>query len=208
MKKKLVFGTSNPSKILQVRAVLADLGIDIEGSNLEVQVEEDGATAQANAVKKALAYAAAGPGDTFLAMDNALYLEGLPPERQPGMYVRRLPGVVRATDEQMIQHYAAIVHELGGGAESIGGHWEFGVAIVTAEGNLFQDTIRSPRRFVAVPSPKAVPGYPLESIQIEPESGAYISEMSPDEQDNFWRRAIGAPLAAFIQRSLPDWVEK
>ncbi len=42
-------------------------------------------------------------------------------------------------------------------------------------------------------------GYPLESIQIDPQSQKYISEMTQDEQNNFWQKAIGQPLLEFVQ---------
>ncbi|MFL5802701.1 MAG: hypothetical protein ACJ8CR_13285, partial [Roseiflexaceae bacterium] len=45
-------------------------------------------------------------------------------------------------------------------------------------------------------------GYPLESLQIEPEGGKYISEMTSEEQDAFWQRIVGKELCLFV-RGLP-----
>jgi len=43
-----------------------------------------------------------------------------------------------------------------------------------------------------------IPGYPLESIQIDPASGAYLSEMPPEEQAIFWQQKIGRELCEFL----------
>lgn len=57
--KEIIFGTTNPAKIIQAQAALDQLGIVVRGlvgfENLP-KVVEDGATAQENARKKALAY--------------------------------------------------------------------------------------------------------------------------------------------------------
>ena len=60
--------------------------------------------------------------------------------------------------------------------------------------------IVSRRIFVSVPSPKLVSGYPLESLQIDPASGRYLSEMSQGEQDAFWQKTIGTELCDFVSK--------
>ena len=45
-----------------------------------------------------------------------------------------------------------------------------------------------------------IPGYPLESLQIDQASGKYISDMTDAEQEEFWQRAVGEELCAFVQR--------
>ena len=46
------------------------------------------------------------------SMDDNLYLEGIPKEKQPGMYVRRVNGK-RLTDEEMIEYYSKLAHDYG-----------------------------------------------------------------------------------------------
>jgi hypothetical protein len=67
-------------------------------------------------------------------------------------------------------------------------------------GRCFETTILSPRTFVSAPSTTMMPGYPLESLQIDPASGQYISEMSPREQAAFWQRTVGRDLCAFLRQ--------
>lgn len=197
--KEIVFGTTNEAKIKQVRGALVPAGIAVEGvkdKSILPEVVEDGKTASENARKKSLAYAKA-LGRTVFSMDNALYFEGLPAERQPGLNVRRINGTSeRPTDEQMLEYYSKLIGELGG---RINGYWEFGICIANPQGEYEETLIKSPRIFVSEPSKSMVVGYPLESIQIEPESGRYIAEMSQDEQDLFWQNAIGKPLVEFVQ---------
>lgn len=198
--KELIFGTGNQAKIQQVQSVLGD-SVRVRGVNefdIDIKVREDGKTAQENARKKATAYASALRRTVF-AMDNALYLKGLADNEQPGLYVRRVGGVERLTDQEMIESYRALIASQG---EQIEGYWESGVSIARPDGTSVEDSIISPRIFVAKASDRMVPGYPLESIQIDPETGKYISEMSAEEQSRFWQQNIGEPLSRFIQANL------
>jgi inosine/xanthosine triphosphate pyrophosphatase family protein len=199
---EIVIGTSNPAKKQMIRSALLSLRLAVRGVDdygIALDVEEDGATAQANARKKALTYAQA-LGRPVLSMDNALYLHGLADAEQPGIHTGRIGGRPRrASDEELLAHYAALIERLG---SQIDGHWEFGVCFATEDRRIFETTIISPRTFVSTPSPAMMPGYPLESLQIELESGKYISEMTPAEQEDFWQRVVGVELCAFV-RGLP-----
>ncbi len=196
--KEIVFGTTNEAKIKQVRGALSSTGIEVIGVLKESlpEVIEDGKTAIENARKKALAYAKV-LGRSVFSMDNALYLDGLSPERQPGLNVRRINGYSdRPTDEQMINYYSQLIASLG---NKVDGYWEYGVCIANPDGDYRETIIRAPRIFVDTPSPMIQPGYPLESLQIDPASGKYMSEMSQTDQDDFWQKAIGQALLEFVQ---------
>lgn len=197
--KKLIIGTTNEAKVRQIRGALASIRIEIggvESKELLPELVEDGKTALENARKKALVYARA-LDKTVLSMDNALYLEGLEDSKQPGLNVRRIPGSTeRPSDEELLNYYSKLIGSLG---ERVKGHWEFAVCVANSAGKIWETAIISPRIFVSRPSEKMIPGYPLESVQIDPETGQYISEMSPAEQDSFWQKNIGAELYRFIQ---------
>jgi hypothetical protein len=98
-----------------------------------------------------------------------------------------------------LEHGVALIASLGGKAT---GHWEYGVCISTPEGAISETTIKTPRIFTSIPSDTSVPGYPLESIQIDPETGKYISELTTEEMAAFWQRTLGAPLCAFVNKVL------
>lgn len=195
--KELVFSTGNRAKVQQVQGALGGniLVRGIGEFNVNIDVEEDGKTAQENARKKAVAYAKA-LGQTVFAMDNALYFKGFNDDEQPGLFVRRIGGIERSSDQEMIESYAKLVKSRG---ERLEGWWEFAVSIAQPDGTSIEESIISPRTFVAEASKKIVPGYPLESIQIDPKTGKYVSEMSDKEQALFWQQNIGKPLSQFVQ---------
>jgi len=94
----LLLATTNHGKIIQLRALLADLPIEIvtpADINLSLDVVEDGATYAENAVKKAIAFARAS-GLTSLADDSGLEVDAL--EGAPGLYSARYSPNLNATD--------------------------------------------------------------------------------------------------------------
>ncbi|MEJ0073576.1 MAG: non-canonical purine NTP pyrophosphatase [Candidatus Saccharibacteria bacterium] len=197
----LVFGTTNPAKVLQIQGALAGTNVHIEGLSPDevIDVPEDGDTAEVNARIKATAYAK-HLGRTVFSMDNALYFDNLPDTEQPGLHVRRLGGTdIPATDEDMVAHYAAFVEQHGGRMTA---SWRFGVAIARADGSCNSMTIRSPRIFTGTPSEQRVSGYPLESLQLEPSSGKYLAELSEEDQAAFWQQTIGREIAEFVENHI------
>lgn len=196
--KHITVGTINPAKIKQIRDALSLKNIEVEGLPPDMKFEsikEDGATAQENARKKALFYSIR-LNKAILSMDNALYFDGLKPEQQPGLNVRRIAGRDdRPTDEELTDHYKKLIIGLG---KQINGHWEFAFCVAYPDGTIKETTIISPRIFVSESSDKVIPGYPLESLQIDPKSNKYTSEMTPDEQNAFWQKTIGVPLCKFV----------
>ncbi|MEK7065020.1 MAG: non-canonical purine NTP pyrophosphatase [Patescibacteria group bacterium] len=193
--KEIIFGTTNPAKIIQAQAALDLLGIKVRGlagfENLP-KVVEDGETAQENARKKALVYCKA-IGQVVLSMDNALYIDGLNEEEQPGIHTGRIPGFVeRPDDEQLIKYYSALFEKHGG---ELSGHWEFALCLAWPEGRIKEITAIPPKRiFTSHVCSKRLAGYPLESMQIDPETNKYIAEMTKEEQDKFWLGSVGKEL--------------
>jgi inosine/xanthosine triphosphate pyrophosphatase family protein len=195
--KEIIYGTSNPAKVAQVRDVLEPIGFMVKGLadfNSEITVEEDGTTAEENAVKKAVAYA----GELsmpVLSMDVALYFNDLPDDKQPGLHVRRISGKARPSDQEMLDSYAALAASMG---DRIEGCWRYAFALAWPDGRKVSFTHDTPRIFVSKPSNKVVEGFPLESLQIDPISNKYISEMEKEVLADFWRDSIGIPLAQFV----------
>ncbi|TSD03073.1 MAG: Ham1 family protein [Parcubacteria group bacterium Athens0714_16] len=198
--KTLIIGTQNQAKVKQIAGALFELPITVEGLPYKIcDVEENGLTPQENAKIKAKHYSKS-LNRIVLSMDNALYLDGLSDEEQPKMNVRRILGRTdRPTDDELLKHYISVVDKLGG---KINGRWEFAICIADNGKILKGTTIVSPRIFVSKPSNNIVNGYPLESIQIDPETEVYISEMSQEEQDKFWQKVIGKQLCEFVQSIL------
>ncbi len=197
----IIVGTTNKAKLKQIGDALAPIGVEVIGiesvKNLP-DVLEDGISAQENARKKAVAYAQV-LNQRVLSMDNALYLSGLAPEVQPGTHVRRIDGNERATDDELLSYYQKLIHVLG---DKVEGYWEFAICIADPNGSVYETTVKTPRVFTSERSSKIVNGYPLESIQINPESGVYLADMTPQEHATYWQQAIGTELCVLVKSVL------
>lgn len=199
--KEIIYGTSNPAKVAQVRDVLEPLGFVVKSLadfNSKITVDEDGETAEENALKKAAAYSKE-LNMPVLSMDVALYFNDLPEDKQPGLHVRRINNdESRPSDEEMLAYYANLAASMG---DQINGYWRYAFALAWPDGRQVSFTRDTSRIFVSKPSPIIVEGYPLESLQVDPETGKYISEMSKEEIAAFWQNLMGAPLARFVNEN-------
>lgn len=112
---KLLFATTNPAKIKRYKSRLAENGIElitIKDLDLKLDINENGKNALENAYIKAKTYYDATKIIT-IGMDDNLFIEELPQEKQPGTHVRRVNGKV-LTDEEMIEYYSNLAKEYGG----------------------------------------------------------------------------------------------
>ena len=126
MKKQVYFPTNNIGKYERYKRSFENLSIeynryfiDTNGNELKVDVIEDGKTLEENAKKKAKAYYdeykkyITDSNFCIITTDEALYIDGLKDEKQPGLFVRRFNGLdaKRATDEEVVERYTAIFLE-------------------------------------------------------------------------------------------------
>ncbi len=112
---KVLFATTNPAKVKKYKAELEKRGIELitlKDVDVKLNVVESGKNALENAYIKAKAYYDVLKMPT-IGMDNNLFIEELPEEKQPGTYVRRVNGK-ELNDEEMIEHYTQLVRENGG----------------------------------------------------------------------------------------------
>lgn len=89
---KVLFATKNPAKVKRYADKLKKHGIElITGKDIEVDIKpnENGKNAIENAFIKAKAYYDE-TGIISIGMDDNLYIEGIPENKQPGNYVRRV----------------------------------------------------------------------------------------------------------------------
>lgn len=99
LQNKLLFGTNNPGKLKELRALLSCLpdveGLSTEQVGIQFSVDESGSTYQANALLKAEAYSAAS-GLPCLADDSGLEVEAL--GGAPGLHSARFSPMPGAGD--------------------------------------------------------------------------------------------------------------
>lgn len=178
---EILFATTNPAKIKKYASKLQDKGINVltlKDIDLNLKVEETGKDAIENAYLKAKAYFDA-TGIISIGMDNNLYIEELPEEKQPGTYVRRVYGK-ELTDEEMIQYYTNLVKENGG---KLTAKWVYGMVIYNGKETKQYTWAKEHFYFVGKPCEKRTPGYPLDSISIMPEYNKYFVELTQEEKN-------------------------
>lgn len=176
---KILFATTNPAKIKKYKDELKKNNIDlitIKDLNINIDVEENGKNAIENAYIKAKAYYDA-TGIVTIGMDNNLFIEELPEDKQPGTHVRRVNGK-NLNDEEMIEYYTNLVKEYG---EKLTAKWVYGMVIYNGKEAKEHTWSKEHFYFVSEPCQIRNPGYPLDSISIMPEYNKYFVELTEEE---------------------------
>ena len=181
--KKVLFATGNPSKAKRFSKGLLDKGIEVitlKDIEKDIEINEDGKNAIENAIIKAKAYAEVVDMPVF-AMDDNLYLENVPEEKQPGVFVRRVNGK-RLTDEEMLQHYTGLVKEYGKEGK-LDCKWVYGMAVINEKKEISTYTWeKGGFYFVEKISDKIRAGYPLDSISINKKLNKYFTDITPEDK--------------------------
>ena len=200
--KEILFATGNKSKAKRfTKGLLAnDIKVlTLEDVPINIEVEENGTTAIENALIKARAYAKETNLPVF-AMDDTLYLENVPEDKQPGMYVRRVNGK-RLTDEEMIEYYSNIAKEYGTNG-LITGRWIYGMALIS-NGHEYTYTWSKENFYItSTPSKIINPGYPLNTISINIKLNKYFTDMT--EEDKLLVQEDESHVVDFLVNSITD----
>lgn len=200
--KEILFATGNKSKAKRfTKGLLAnDIKVlTLEDVNINIKVEENGTTAIENALIKARAYAKETNLPVF-AMDDTLYLENVPEDKQPGMYVRRVNGK-RLTDEEMIEYYSNLAKEYGTNG-LITGRWIYGMALIS-NGHEYTYTWSKENFYItSTPSKIINPGYPLNTISINIKLNKYFTEIT--EEDKLLIQEDESHVVDFLVNSITD----
>ena len=177
---KILYGTTNQGKLLAMKKSVEILDMeliclkDLE-SELPVIVE-NGKTPLENAEIKARAYFEAFHMPVF-SCDSGLYFDELTEEEQPGIHVRRVNGK-ELTDEEMMEYYASLAEKHGG---RITGRYRNAVYFILDENHHYSSMDMSiatePFFLVTKPHEKRVPGFPLDSLSIDIETGKYYYDL-------------------------------
>lgn len=197
--KQILFATSNKAKIDRFLDCLLKNDIKVitlADINDSIDVDENGDSAIENALIKARAYYRK-TGITTIAMDDNLYLENVPLDKQPGMYVRRVNGK-RLTDAEMIEHYSNLVKEYGENGK-LTAKWIYGMALIK-DGKEFTYTWEKGDFYlVDSPSNKIKAGYPLNSISVNKKLNKYFTDIT--EEDKLLIKEDESDVVEFIVRN-------
>jgi len=179
--KKILFATSNPTKAKRFSKGLLKNNIKVlslSDINIDIDVEENGKDAIENALIKAKAYYNTS-NMTVMAMDDNLYIENIPDNLQPGMYVRRVNGK-RLTDDEMINHYSSLAKEYGENGKLIA-RWVYGLAIIKDGKESTYTWSKEDFYIVDIPSKIINPGYPLNSLSKDKKLNKYFTDITEED---------------------------
>jgi XTP/dITP diphosphohydrolase len=166
--RRLLYATSNPGKIMEVRKIVQAAGLDLRSPpeiGLALDVPEDGASLEENAAAKARAYLDRLDGDTvIMADDTGVEIDALGGE--PGIHVRRWIGR-RMTDQEIIDFCLARLVDVP--PERRGAQFRTVIALGAPGGEieLFDGTLRGV--ILQAADALRIEGFPFESIFFVPE---------------------------------------
>lgn len=198
--KKVLFATGNEAKAKRFSKGLQEKGIEVitlKDIKVEIEVEENGKDAIENALIKARAYSKIINIPVF-AMDDNLFLENVPEEKQPGMYVRRVNGK-RLNDDEMIEHYINLVKKYGVDGK-LTCRWMYGMAVINNEKESTYTWSKEDFYLVDKPSNKINPGYPLNTISINKKLNKYFTDIT--EEDKAMLKEDESDVVEFIANSV------
>ena len=197
---KVLFATTNPAKVKKYKDILQEKGIElitIKDLDYKLPIDENGKNAIENAYIKSKTYYEKTKMPT-IGMDNNLFIDELPEEKQPGTHVRRINGK-ELNDDEMIEYYTNLVKENGG---KLTAKWVYGMVICSDKGVNKFSWSKEHFYFVDKPCEKRNPGYPLDSMTIVPEFNKYLVELTEEDKAQYKKEDNIDDVIEFITRSI------
>lgn len=201
---KILYGTTNQGKLEVMRRNLSPLPqIELvslkDMINIPPLVEEWGNTPLENARIKARAYYRAFQMPVF-SCDTGLYFENLPQNVQPGIHVRHVKGRC-LSDEEMTVYYSGLAEKYG----DITARYRNAICLVW-DGHSSYESMEeslSGEAFLltAHPHPKRQPGFPLDCLSKDIQTGAYYYDLGKNRQDAV---ALSHGFLSFFQQILKE----
>jgi len=176
---KILYGTTNESKITFMQKKVEHLGIKIQ-SLTDMQapklfITENGSSPLENARIKALAYYDMLKIPLF-SCDSGLYIDGLDDEKQPGINIRGLND--QMDDEETIAYYSELADKMGG---KMVARYKNAICFITENGVIYEhmgDDIASNPFYIVSKSHKVRnAGFPIDSLSVDIESIRYYVDM-------------------------------
>lgn len=180
--KQILLATKNPAKIKRYKNGLLNRGIKLltlDDIKVNLEIQEDGQDALENALIKARNYYQE-IGITVMAIDDNLFLENIPMEKQPGSFVRRV-NKKRLSDLEMLEYYINLVKEYGTDGK-LNAYWLYGLALIK-DGLEFTYTWKSADFYLVDTKSETIEtGYPLNSISLNKKLGKYFTDLTESDK--------------------------
>ena len=196
--RRLLLATTNPHKIEEFRAILADIPYQLVSPNdigLSLEVAETGETFAENAILKATAWANAS-GLLTLAEDSGLEIDALGGE--PGVYSARWAGVETPYEERFRILLARLADVP---AERRTARYRAAIAIAEPAPVGLRGVVEGKLEGRIAFAPAGNGGFGYDPIFYVPEEERTVGQMSDAEKHRISHRARAAALArALLQR--------
>ena len=197
---KVLFATTNEAKISKYKKIIEKNNIElitIKDLGFKLDIDENGKDALENAYIKAKAYYDKTSLPT-IGMDDALFIEGIEENLQPGTYVRRINGK-ELNDDEMIKYYTNLVKTHGG---KLVAKWIYGMVICSDKGITKYTWDKDNFYFIDNPCKMRNIGYPLDSISIIPEFNKYLAELTEEERKVYKNKDNIDEIIEFILKNV------
>ncbi|MBU3874479.1 XTP/dITP diphosphatase [Faecalicatena sp. AGMB00832] len=184
MEKRIIFATGNENKMVEIRMILADLGIPIysmKEAGIEIDIVEDGTTFEENAIIKATAIAKLLPEDIILADDSGLEIDYL--DKAPGIYSARFAGVDTSYD---IKNQMLLDKLEGVPDEKRTARFVCAIAAALPDGTV--ETVRGTIEGIIGHEIIGEHGFGYDPIFYVPEYGCTTAQMDPDQKNELSHR--------------------
>ena len=182
--EKIVVATKNPAKVERYRKILSHYTNNVVGLQ-EVGVldkpKETGETAEQNAEIKAKYYAEK-TGLLVFSEDEALFVDFLPDDKQPGVHVRRINGKDEVDDNQLLAYWEEIVSKVPSKKRT--GKWHIAYCIASPDGTVKTTSLEHPIIFFSPTSKVRIPGWPMSSLEGPVAFNKPHSEMTDKEKSD------------------------
>lgn len=165
MIEKIVIASGNPAKVDRYRKLFINIVgevIGLKDFRITDKPKETGETAEENAEIKAMFYCAR-VGLPVFCEDEALYVDFLPVDQQPGVHVRRINRTDEVDDDKLLSHYEEIIVKTPENLRF--GHWHVAYCLAKPDGNFRVIANDYSIKFFYPLSKVRLPGWPLSSIQ-------------------------------------------
>ena len=180
--EKLVIATRNPSKVEYYRDILTQFAASVVGLNdlgVEGKPVETGENAEQNSEIKARFYSQKTELPVFCE-DEALQVDFLPDDEQPGVHVRRVNGVDEVDDDKLLAHWEEIVARVPEGKRT--GRWHIAYCLAMPDGKTKTVSRDHEVLFFSPSSKVRLPGWPMSSLEGSVRFGKPSSEQTPEEK--------------------------
>lgn len=201
--EKIVIATKNPAKVERYAKILSQYANQVVGLQNVVgemdKPEETGETAEENAEIKGRYYAEK-TGALAFSEDEALYVDFLSDDKQPGVHVRRINGKDEIDDDQLLLYWEEIVAKVP--EEERTGKWHIAYCIASPDGTVKTTSLEHPIVFFSPSSSVRIPGWPMSSLEGPSAFNKPHCEMTGEEKmkaDEIANKAIAEKLKELLE---------